>query len=160
MDRALGGSIRGSDGGEGGASRLVRGGWAGLGLVCVGLGAVGAVLPGLPTTVFFIAAAACFARSSPRLEAWVLRLPGIGSMVRDYREGRGMPRRAKIAAVAAIASAGGLSAALAVDTLLLRLVVAVAAVAGIAVVVWRVPTREVRTGAGRTGDEGPTSAED
>ena len=42
--------------------------WAGLGLASVGLGGLGIVVPGLPTTIFFIAAAACFSKSSPRLE--------------------------------------------------------------------------------------------
>ena len=73
--------------------------WLGGGLVCVALCGVGIVVPGLPTTVFFIAAAACFTRSSPRLEAWVLGLPRIGPAVRDYRAGLGMPRRAKYWAV-------------------------------------------------------------
>src|SRR5690606_22564161 len=51
---------------------LTRWAWQGAGLSLVGLGTLGAVVPGLPTTVFFIGAAACFARSSPRLERWVL----------------------------------------------------------------------------------------
>ena len=74
------------------------------GLLCVGIGGVGVVVPGLPSTVFFIMAAWCFSRSSERLENWVLNLPGIGPLVRDYRSGLGMPRRAKIAAISCIAS--------------------------------------------------------
>jgi uncharacterized membrane protein YbaN (DUF454 family) len=46
---------------------------AGVGLLCVGLAAVGAVVPGLPTTVFLIAASYCFARSCPWLEERLLR---------------------------------------------------------------------------------------
>ena len=72
------------------------------GLACVGIGAVGLVVPGLPSTVFFIAAAACFSRSHPRLEQWVLDLPKIGPAVRDYRAGLGMPRRAKQWAIASM----------------------------------------------------------
>lgn len=74
---------------------MLRAAWLVGGLLCVGLGGVGIVVPGLPTTIFFIVAAACFTRSSPRLEAWVLSLPKIGPAVRDYRAGLGMPRRAK-----------------------------------------------------------------
>ena len=55
----------------------------GGGLACVGLGGLGLVVPGLPATVFFIAAAACFSKSDPRLEAWVLGLPKVGPTVRD-----------------------------------------------------------------------------
>ena len=76
----------------------------------VGIGTIGIVVPGLPTTVFFIVAAACFSRSSPRFEQWVLDRPGIGPMVRDYRSGLGMPRKAKTAAIASIAVVCSLSA--------------------------------------------------
>ncbi len=83
--------------------RLTRGAWFACGWVAVGIGTIGIVVPGLPTTVFFIVAAACFSRSSPRFEQWVLDRPGIGPMVRDYRSGLGMPRSAKTAAISSIA---------------------------------------------------------
>lgn len=73
--------------------------WIALGLVAVGIGAIGIVVPGLPTTVFFIIAAACFAKSSPRLEQWVLDLPRIGPAVQRYRAGLGMPIKAKYWAI-------------------------------------------------------------
>ena len=117
-------------------SRTVRAGWLAMGLVCVGLGGLGIVLPGLPTTVFFIAAAACFSKSSPRLEAWVLGLRGVGPMVRDHRAGLGMPRRAKVLATACIVLFVGLALWLAIDHVALRGVV------GVVVIWWRVPTRE------------------
>jgi len=54
-------------------ARLTRWLLAGLGVGCVGLGAVGAVVPGLPTTVFVLIAAWCFAKSCPVLERALLR---------------------------------------------------------------------------------------
>jgi uncharacterized membrane protein YbaN (DUF454 family) len=69
------------------------------GLFFVVLGIVGAFLPILPTTPFMILAAGCFARSSPRLEAWLLSHPLFGPMLRDWRERGAIPRRAKMAAV-------------------------------------------------------------
>lgn len=113
---------------------------AGLGFVAIG--GVGVIVPGLPTTVFFIMAAWCFSRSSRRLENWVLNLPGIGPMVRDYRSGLGMPRRAKVAAISCIVLAVGLSAGLLIDNLTVRLLVVALGLIGVWYVGYRVPTRE------------------
>lgn len=46
-----------------------------VGLTSVGLAALGALLPGLPTTVFLLIALWAFSRSSQRLHAWVKRMP-------------------------------------------------------------------------------------
>lgn len=109
------------------------------GLLCVALGAIGIVVPGLPTTIFFIGAAACFARSSPRLEAWVLGLPKVGPAVRDYRAGLGMPRRAKQVAIAMIVVFVGFSVWI-VGPWWLRGLIALAGAVGV-IVVARQPTR-------------------
>lgn len=44
---------------------------AGTGLCCVGMGAAGVFIPGLPTTIFLIIASWCFAKSCPPLERWL-----------------------------------------------------------------------------------------
>lgn len=75
--------------------RWLRGALLTLGFVCLGIGVVGIVLPGLPGTVFLILAAWCFTRSSPRFEAWLLAHPRLGPPVRQWREGGAIPRRAK-----------------------------------------------------------------
>lgn len=87
---------------------LVRGVWLVLGLICVGLGIVGALLPLMPTTVFLILAAGCFARSSPRLEAWLLDHKRFGPTLRAWRANGAIPRKAKIAACIGIAIGFGL----------------------------------------------------
>ena len=112
-----------------------------LGWVAVALGAIGIVVPGLPTTGFFVLAAACFARSSPRFERWVLDLPGVGSMVRDHRAGLGMPRRAKVLAIAMMLTACTLSA-WAVGAPVVAVTILGAGLVGTWYVGWRVPTRE------------------
>jgi len=123
-------------------SSAVRAGWLVGGFVCVGLGGLGIVVPGLPTTVFFIGAAACFSRSSPRLEAWVLDLKGVGPMVRDHRAGLGMPRRAKVLASVCIVGFVGFALWFALEHPAARGIVGLAALVGLAYIWWRVPTRE------------------
>jgi uncharacterized membrane protein YbaN (DUF454 family) len=65
------------------------------GCLLVAIGFVGAFLPLLPTTPFLILAAACFARSSPRLENWLLNHPQFGPLLRDWREHGAIPLKAK-----------------------------------------------------------------
>ncbi|GGI81400.1 hypothetical protein GCM10010914_14530 [Deinococcus wulumuqiensis] len=76
--------------------------WVAVGFVLTGLGFLGLILPGLPGTVFFVLAAAAFAKGDPRWETWLLSRPVVGQMVQDYREGKGMPLRAKWIACACI----------------------------------------------------------
>jgi len=90
--------------------------------------------------VFFVVAAWAFTRSSPRLEAWLLGLPKVGPLVRDYRDGKGMPRSAKVTAVTMIVVFVGLSAFI-VDNWILRAVVVAAGASGIATILIRVPTK-------------------
>jgi uncharacterized protein len=115
--------------------------WFAAGLLSVGIGGIGVVVPGLPTTVFFIVAAACFSRSNKRFEQWVLDLPRIGQLVRDHRDGLGMPRRAKVVAVAMILVVATASGVLAVGGPVGAAIVALGVV-GALYVTFRVPTRE------------------
>jgi len=121
---------------------LRRVGWLTLGWLAVVLGGIGVVVPGLPTTGFFVLAAACFAKSSPRFERWVLGLPKIGPLVRDHRAGLGMPRRAKVVAIGMMLTACALSS-LALGSLPAAAVILGAGAVGTWYVGWRVPTREV-----------------
>lgn len=73
------------------------------GLTSLALGSIGIVLPLLPTVPFVILAAFCFARSSPRLEAWLLEHKSFGRHIHNWRNNRSITRRGKWAALAAFA---------------------------------------------------------
>lgn len=123
------------------STRVVRAWWFTVGCGAVGIGSIGIVVPGLPTTIFFIVAAWCFGRSSPRFEQWVLTRPGIGQLVADHRAGLGMPRKAKVLALTMM------WAAIVLSTYALRhrpwvvAAVVAAGVVGTAYLLVRVPTR-------------------
>jgi len=70
-----------------------------IGIISVGVGTAGIFLPLLPTTPFLLVAAACFIRSSDRLYQWLLHNRWFGSYVRNYREKRTLPLRAKVIAL-------------------------------------------------------------
>lgn len=69
--------------------------WLVAGLLSLALGLIGVVTPVLPTVPFVILAAWCFGKGSARWEAWMLRHPRWGPMVRAWRARRAIPRRAK-----------------------------------------------------------------
>ena len=70
-----------------------------FGLFLTGLGLVGVIIPGLPTTIFMILAAACFFRSSARMYNWVINHPLFGESVLRFRSGKGMPIKAKYTSI-------------------------------------------------------------
>ncbi len=86
-----------------GTSRMMRGVFLVAGIFFVALGFIGAFLPVLPTTPFLILAAACFTRSSPRLENWLLQHPRFGSLLRAWRERGAIPVKAKLMALGGMA---------------------------------------------------------
>ncbi len=67
-----------------------------LGCIGLGLGAVGAVLPLLPTFPFLMLAAFCFARSSERLNRWFTGTKLYKDNLESYVAGKGMTRKTKI----------------------------------------------------------------
>lgn len=69
------------------------------GVLLTVVGVIGVVTPGWPGTIFLILAAGCFARSSPKLEAWLLGHPRLGPSVVAWRENGAIPRKIKYIAI-------------------------------------------------------------
>ena len=113
-----------------------------LGFIFVGLGFIGIIIPGMPTTVFMILAAACFAKSSPKFEQWILDLPGIGRLVQDHRDGLGMPQKSKAIAITMMVLAVTLSIIFAITSTLIQILVGGVGIIGVWYVGVRVPTKE------------------
>ena len=73
-----------------------------LGCVSVGVGAVGAVLPLLPSFPFLMLAAFCFARSSERLHNWFISTKLYKNNLESYVKGKGMTMRTKNKIIATV----------------------------------------------------------
>lgn len=67
-----------------------------LGCISVGLGALGAVLPVLPTVPFLMLTAFCFARSSEKLDRWFRSTKLYEENLKDFMAGKGMTKKTKI----------------------------------------------------------------
>ena len=73
-------------------SRIV---WFSFGFLSMVIGIIGIVIPGLPTTPLMILAAACFAKSSQKFYDWIINNRLFGEHVKNYREGKGIPKKSK-----------------------------------------------------------------
>lgn len=65
----------------------------GIGTISAILGLIGMFLPLLPTVPFLLLSAACFSRSSARMQAWLFNHRLLGPVLRNYLERQGLTRR-------------------------------------------------------------------
>ena len=73
--------------------------WLIAGLVFLAIGAIGVVLPLLPTTPLLLLAAYCFTRSSPRMHRWLHSHPTFGPLISNWNQYGSIDRRSKIIAM-------------------------------------------------------------
>jgi uncharacterized membrane protein YbaN (DUF454 family) len=112
-----------------------------VGTVSLLLGLIGIVLPGLPTTPFVLLAAACFARASPRLHQWMRDNRWVGPSLRDWERHRSLSLRIKAVALGSMAVMVSLSVWTFRGKPLIQVALIVAALLGVWVVAWLIPTR-------------------
>lgn len=109
-----------------------------LGALCVALGALGVVVPGLPTTPLLLAASWLFYRSSPRLQEWLLA-SRLGVYIRTYHEQGGMRPRTKVWVVVLMSTMVACSIHFFIANGVVDWVVAAAGLIGCLVVIFKVP---------------------
>jgi len=110
-----------------------------LGTFFVILGIIGVFLPLLPTTPFLLLAAACYARGSEKFYRWLLSNRWFGKYIKNYKEGKGIPLKAKIFSISMLWFLIMFSALFVVSLLLLRIVLILIAV-GVTLHLLRIPT--------------------
>jgi hypothetical protein len=105
----------------------------------LGMGIIGIFVPVLPTTPFLLLAAACYARSSERLYAWLLANKWFGKYIRNYLQKKGIPLKIKIAVITMLWAGIGTTAIFIVEAVYIRAILAVIAV-GVTVHLLIIPT--------------------
>ncbi|GJM44599.1 MAG: hypothetical protein DHS20C21_14410 [Gemmatimonadota bacterium] len=123
-------------------SRWVRGILIVLGTISVGVGIVGIFLPLLPTTIFMLFAAACYARASERFYRRLLANRWCGPAIREWRQYKSVPRRAKRTALTMVVVTFTVTITFFLPSPLVRAIVFLVGV-GVFSIVWRLPVREV-----------------
>lgn len=113
-----------------------------LGTVFVVTGVIGIFLPILPTTPFMLLAAWCYARSSTRFYNWIMNNKVFGPIIREWRQHRSIPRRAKTTALILMPSTFGVSIIFFVPIFWVQIMLAAMCI-GMMVFMWQIPVREV-----------------
>lgn len=108
--------------------------WVALGTVSMAIGVIGIVVPGLPTTIFLLGAAACYMRSSNRLYNWILQHKVLGVYISNYRKHKAMPLKSKIIALIMMWTMISLSVIFFLNSFTVKLIVISAGIIGTVVI--------------------------
>ena len=127
---------------------VVRWLWTGLGNIFIAFAAIGAIVPGWPTTSWLVAAGFCFGRSSRRMFRWLLtnRLFG-NALLEYYKAGRALPLHSKIIIIGIIFLVSAFSIYVVTklgDPGFGQTTIAIIALIGIWFVGWKVPTVQLQ----------------
>lgn len=110
-----------------------------LGSLFLGLGFVGIVVPGLPTTPFLLLSAACYVKTSERLYSWLINHKILGKYIGDFVGKRAMTMRSKIISISMMSIMIILSVIIAIPSFYVKIIVLIFGMIGILVIV-SIPT--------------------
>lgn len=80
----------------------------GLAWVCLAIGTLGIIIPGLPTFDFYFLATIFAAKGSARLHRWIVQNRVIGPLLQQWKEHKTLPTKAKILSLLSMSLAAGL----------------------------------------------------
>ena len=115
--------------------------WNLAGSFFVGISVVGIFLPLLPTVPFLIPAAFCYWRGSPKFYNWLINLGAVGKLIKDFREGKGLPAKAKFHAILYMWISMGISIIFFLSSITLRISLVMVGI-GVTVYILRIKTSE------------------
>lgn len=78
--------------------------WMALGFLSLGMAYIGVIVPGIPFSIFLVFAAYCFAKSSPRMHAWIYNHKYFGPFLTNWTEKKVFPQKMKYMMVAVMSS--------------------------------------------------------
>ncbi|MTI67169.1 MAG: DUF454 domain-containing protein [Firmicutes bacterium] len=110
-----------------------------LGSISIALGIIGIFLPLLPTTPLLLLGASCYVKSSNSLYNWLINNKYLGSYIKNYRLGRGIPKKTKIIAISTLWLTIGYSAIFIVPLLLIKILLFFIAI-GVTIHLLTIPT--------------------
>jgi uncharacterized membrane protein YbaN (DUF454 family) len=124
-----------------------------VGTISLVIGIIGIFVPLLPTTVFLLIAAACYARASTRLYTWLVSHRTFGPIILEWRRSRSFPAGVKPRVLALVVAAFALSI-IVVDSLPIRVVLLIT---GIVLLVFlsRIPSAPDGRSSGTMGEPPP-----
>lgn len=125
-------------------SSIARSLYLSAGLLALSLGALGVLLPVLPTTPFVLLAAACFARGSERFHRRLLAHRIAGPIIREWCVHHSIPRRAKRWAYLMMALSFGSSILIMPEIWQKLMLVVIGSI--LAFYIWRIPVRDTLGG--------------
>ena len=113
------------------ARRRLAWAWTAAGYAFFAIGLLGTLLPVLPTTIFWIIAAACFAKGRPAMAQRIYAWPGVGPAVEAFLSQGVIARRTKVGALLGMTAAAGIVALTPLPLPAMLITLAAIALAGI-----------------------------